>query len=52
MDTLRYDRLQLKVGHRVPSPVILIQHDSTILVPPAYFCEVSAHGNILIRRSQ
>ena len=50
VDTPRYDRLQLKAGHRITGPAVLIQHNSTILVPPAYLCEVSAHGNLLIRR--
>ena len=44
VDTPRYDRLQLRAGHRIPGPAVLIQHNSTILVPPAYDCEVSAHG--------
>ncbi len=50
VDTPRYDRLQLRAGHRIPGPAVLIQHNSTILVPPAYDCEVAAHGNLLIRR--
>ena len=52
VDTPRYDRLQLKAGHRVSGPAVLIQHNSTILVPPEYDCEVSTHGNLLIRRSR
>ena len=52
VDTPRYDRLQLRAGHRVPGPSILIQHNSTILVPPAYDCEVSMHGNLRIRRGR
>ena len=44
VDTPRYDRLQLKAGHRIPGPAVLIQHNSTILVPPEYVSEVSAHG--------
>ena len=50
VDTPRYDRLQLKAGHRIPGPAVLIQHNSTILVPPEYLCEVAAYGNLLIRR--
>ena len=50
VDTPRYDRLRLKAGHRIPGPAVLIQHNSTILVPPEYVSEVSAHGNLLIRR--
>ena len=52
VDTPRYNRLQLMAGHRIPGPAILVPHNSTILVPPAYSCEVSAHGNLLIWRSQ
>ena len=52
VDTPRYDRLQLKAGHRVSGPAVLIQHNSTILVPPEYDCEVSTHGNLLIQRSR
>ena len=50
VSTPRYDRLRLKAGHRVSGPALLIQHNSTILVPPRYRCEVGAHGNLLIRR--
>ena len=50
VSTPRYDRLKLRAGHRVPGPALLIQHNSTILVPPRYQCEVGAHGNLLIRR--
>ena len=50
VSTPRYDRLKLKAGQRVPGPALLIQHNSTILVPPRYQCEVGAHGNLLIRR--
>ena len=52
VSTPRYDRLKLKAGHRVPGPAVLIQHNSTILVPPSYLSEVTAHGNLLIRRDQ
>ena len=50
VSTPRYDRLKLKASHQVPGPALLIQHNSTILVPPRYRCEVGAHGNLLIRR--
>ena len=52
VSTPRYDRLKLKAGHQVPGPAVLIQHNSTILVPPSYLSEVTAHGNLLIRRDQ
>ena len=50
VSTPRYDRLKLKAGHQIPGPAVLIQHNSTILVPPSYRSEVTAHGNLLIRR--
>ena len=50
VDTPRYDRLALKAGHRVPGPAVLVQHNSTILVPPEYAAEVTEHGNLNIRR--
>ena len=31
-------------------PAVLIQHNSTILVPPAYLAEVTEHGNLSIRQ--
>ena len=51
VDTPRYHRLQLTAGRRIPSPAVLIPYNSTILVPPAYLCEGSSHGSLLIRRS-
>ena len=50
VSTPRYDRLTLRAGHRVPGPALLIQHNSTVLVPPRYRCEVGAHGNLIVQR--
>ena len=50
-DTPRYDRGQLKAGHRVAGPAVLIQHNSTVLVPPAYAAEVSEYGSLHVRRT-
>ena len=50
-DTPRYDRGQLKAGHRVAGPAILVQHNSTVLVPPAYAAEVSEYGSLHVRRT-
>ena len=50
-DTPRYDRGQLKSGHRVAGPAVLIQHNSTVLVPPAYAAEVSEYGSLHVRRA-
>ena len=50
-DTPRYDRGQLKAGHRVAGPAVLVQQDSTVLVPPAYAAEVSEYGSLHVRRA-
>lgn len=46
--TPRYDRKRLKAGHELAGPAIIVQHDSTTLVPPGYLARVSAKGNIHI----
>lgn len=46
--TPRYDRRKLKAGHQLAGPAIIVQHDSTTLVPPGYVAKVSAKGNIHI----
>ena len=50
IETPRYDRGGLKAGHRVPGPAIIIQHNSTTLVPPGYEAEVTEYGNLRIQR--
>jgi N-methylhydantoinase A len=49
LDTPRYDRGRLKAGHRIPGPAILIQHNSTTLLPPHYVAEVAEYGNLHLR---
>lgn len=51
LDTPRYDREALKAGHRVPGPAVLVRHDSTVLVPPAYTAEVTDYGSLYVRRA-
>ena len=50
IETPRFDRDVLKAGHRVPGPAVVIQHNSTTLVPPAYAAEVTDYGSLHIRR--
>jgi N-methylhydantoinase A len=50
VETPRYDRNHLKAGHRVAGPAILIQHNSTTLLPPGYVAEVAEFGNLLVHR--
>ncbi|MEQ9643419.1 MAG: hydantoinase/oxoprolinase family protein [Alphaproteobacteria bacterium] len=51
VDTPRYDRGQLGAGHKVPGPAIVIQHNSTTLVPPGYVADVSDYGNLFVHRT-
>lgn len=50
LDTPRYDRTKLHAGDRVPGPAILIQHDSTTLIPPGYVAETLDYGNTRISK--
>lgn len=47
-DTCRYDRSKLKAGHQIPGPAIIVQHDSTTLIPPNYIARMTDNGNIHI----
>lgn len=49
LETPRYDRTKLFAGDRVPGPAILVQHNSTTLVPPGYVAETLDYGNTRIR---
>jgi len=49
VDTPRYSRPKLKADDRVSGPAIIIQHNSTTLVPPGYSARVAAHGDLLIQ---
>lgn len=44
-----YERSNLPVGARVPGPAVLLQLDSTTLVPPGASTEVLKTGDLLIR---
>ncbi len=49
LETPRYDRMKLYCGDVVPGPAILIQHNSTTLVPPGYLAETLDYGNTRVR---
>ncbi|MGF7007885.1 hydantoinase/oxoprolinase family protein [Aminobacter sp. BE322] len=51
LDTPRYDRTKLYAGDRVSGPAILVQHDSTTLVPPGYVAETLEYGNTRVHRA-
>jgi len=48
VETPRYNRDRLKAGHRIAGPAILIQHNSTTLLPPGYVAGVAEFGNLHI----
>ncbi|BCG97903.1 hydantoinase/oxoprolinase family protein [Mesorhizobium sp. 131-2-1] len=51
LETPRYDRTKLYAGDRVSGPAILVQHDSTTLVPPGYVAETLEYGNTRVHRA-
>jgi N-methylhydantoinase A len=51
LETPRYDRTKLYAADRVEGPAILIQHDSTTLIPPGYVADTLEYGNTRIRRA-
>src|ERR1700691_261017 len=50
VDTPRYDRNRLRAGQRIVGPAILIQHNSTTLLPPGYTAAVAEYGNLHVYR--
>ncbi|MDY7116402.1 hydantoinase/oxoprolinase family protein [Halomonas sp. SSL-5] len=50
--TPRYDREKLLHGHVVYGPALIMQHDSTSLVPPGWNASVSRFGNLMISKNK
>ena len=50
--TPRYDRNKLLAGDRISGPALIVQHNSTTLVPPKHKATVMRHGDIHISRSK
>ncbi len=50
-DTPRYQREKLRADDRVSGPAVVIQHNSTTIVPPGYVAQVMRFGDILIGRN-
>ena len=46
--TRYYDRAALRAGNRIDGPAIVLQYDSTTVVPPGVAAHVDRFGNILI----
>ena len=51
VDTPRFNRDLLLAGHSLAGPAVIIQHNSTTLVPPGYRARVSDFGNLHIAAS-
>ncbi|MGB3387980.1 MAG: hydantoinase/oxoprolinase family protein, partial [Pseudaminobacter sp.] len=51
LETPRYDKSRLFAGDRIAGPAIVVQHDSTTLVPPGYVAEVLDYGNMRVHRA-
>ena len=46
--TTLYDRDRLQTGNRITGPALLLQLDTTIVVPPEWAGEVDPYGNLLL----
>lgn len=49
-ETPRYNRDKLLAGHELAGPAIVVQHNSTTVVPPGYQARVSGYGNLHISK--
>jgi len=48
VDTALYDRDRLQTGNRIAGPALLLQLDTTIVVPPGWAGVVDPYGNLLL----
>ena len=48
METPLYDRDLLSVGDRITGPALVVQLDTTTVVPPGWQGDVDAYGNLLL----
>ena len=48
VDTMLYDRNRLETGNRVPGPALLLQLDTTIVIPPDWTGVADPYGNLLL----
>lgn len=51
VETPRYQRAKLLADDTISGPAIVIQHNSTTIIPPGYVAQVQRYGDILISRS-
>ncbi len=50
--TPRYDRSKLLADDKISGPALIVQHNSTTLVPPGYVASVLSYGDMRIARGQ
>jgi N-methylhydantoinase A len=50
--TPRYDRSKLLADDKINGPALIVQHNSTTLVPPGYVTSVLSHGDMRVARGQ
>lgn len=50
--TPRYDRAKLLADDKINGPALIVQHNSTTLVPPGYVTSVLSHGDMRVARDQ
>ncbi|MDQ6434283.1 hydantoinase/oxoprolinase family protein [Mesorhizobium sp. LHD-90] len=50
-DTPRYQREKLLADDRINGPALIVQHNSTTLVPPGYIATVMSRGDMLIAKA-
>ncbi|MEQ1953159.1 hydantoinase/oxoprolinase family protein [Mesorhizobium sp. CN2-181] len=50
-DTPRYQREKLLADDTVSGPALIVQHNSTTLVPPGYIATVMSHGDMLVAKA-
>jgi N-methylhydantoinase A len=51
VDTPRYQREMLLADDRISGPALIVQHNSTTLVPPGYLATVMSHGDMLVAKA-
>ena len=51
LDTPRYARKKLLADDRIAGPAIIVQHNSTTLLPPGYVATVMSHGDMLVAKA-
>jgi N-methylhydantoinase A len=50
IQTPRFDRMKLKAGDTVTGPAVIVQQNSTTILPPAYVAVVMRLGDLVISR--